>query len=220
MLNFLENHDEQRIASDFFAGNPFKAVPAMIVAITMNTNPALVYAGQELGERGMDKEGFSGVDGRTSIFDYWSVDSLRKWYNDVKFGNEQLSDEQVELRKLYIQLLTVSNREEAITRGGFYDLMYANYENPAFDPTKQFAYLRAYKKELLLLVVNFDGAAAEVSVNIPAGAFEYFKIDGKIFNSCKELLAGKKQNLKLGLRNSFSVKLEANSGKIFKFLSI
>ena len=61
MLNFLENHDEQRIASDYFAGNGSKAIPAMIVSACMNTNPVMIYFGQELGEHGMDTEGFSGV---------------------------------------------------------------------------------------------------------------------------------------------------------------
>lgn len=81
MLNFLENHDEQRIASDYFAGNGSKAIPAMIVSACMNTNPVMIYFGQELGEHGMDTEGFSGRDGRTTIFDYWSVDSIRRWRN-------------------------------------------------------------------------------------------------------------------------------------------
>ena len=63
MLNFLENHDEQRVASNFFAGNPRKAIPALIVSACMNTNPMMIYFGQEFGERGMDNEGFSGRDG-------------------------------------------------------------------------------------------------------------------------------------------------------------
>ena len=219
MLNFLENHDEQRIASDFFAGDAFRAIPAMIATTTMNTNPVLIYAGQELGERGMDKEGFSGIDGRTSIFDYWSVDSLRKWYNSGKFGNGQLSDDQKALRKFYVQLLNISNQEDAISKGGFYDLMYANYENQQFDPTKQFVYLRAYKKDLLLVAVNFDTKDVDISITIPEASLDYFKLDGKVYNSCKELFSGKSKKMKIGLGESFSTKLEANSGKIFKFLS-
>ena len=72
MLYFLENHDEQRIASDFFCGDARKALPAMMVSAWLRTNPVMVYAGQEWGERGMDHEGFSGVDGRSTIFDYWT----------------------------------------------------------------------------------------------------------------------------------------------------
>ena len=79
MLNFLENHDEQRIASDYFGRKRLeKPSPAMIVSACMNTNPVMIYFGQELGEHGMDTEGFSGRDGRTTIFDYWSVDSIRR----------------------------------------------------------------------------------------------------------------------------------------------
>lgn len=217
MLNFMENHDEQRIASDFFAGDAFKAIPGMIVAVTMHVNPAMIYAGQELGERGMDKEGFSGVDGRTSIFDYWSVDSLRKWHNDGKFGNSQLSPEQTALRKFYIDLLKLSNEEEAITKGSFFDLMYANYENPKFDPTKQYTFFRVYKKEVLLVVVNFDNKDVEVAIEIPEHATDYLKIEGKKFTSVKDLLSGKAQTLKNGLESTFTVKVGGCSGKILKF---
>lgn len=98
MLNFLENHDEQRIASDYFAGNGAKAIPAMIVSACMNTNPVMVYFGQELGESGMDCEGFSGKDGRTTIFDYWSIDSIRRWRNKGKFDGNTLTIEEKRLQ--------------------------------------------------------------------------------------------------------------------------
>ena len=76
MLYFLENHDEQRVASGFFAGSGSKGIPGLVVSALLQQNPLMIYAGQEFGERGMDKEGFSGHDGRTTIFDYWSVDTL------------------------------------------------------------------------------------------------------------------------------------------------
>ena len=82
MLYFLENHDEQRIASDFFCGDGNKAIPGVIVSALLMRNPFMFYAGQEFGERGMDAEGFSGRDGRTTIFDYWSLDSLIHGYYD------------------------------------------------------------------------------------------------------------------------------------------
>ena len=55
MLYFLENHDELRIASDFLAGDARRGIPAAIVSVLMNSNPFMLYAGQEFGERGMDK---------------------------------------------------------------------------------------------------------------------------------------------------------------------
>ena len=217
MLNFLENHDEQRIASDFFAKDPQKAIPAMIISTTMGTNPVMIYAGQELGERGMDKEGFSGLDGRTSIFDYWSVDSLRNWYNEGRFSTELLTTEQINLRNFYVHLLKISNQEDVITKGCFFDLMYVNYDNPKFDPSKQYAFCRAYKKELLLVVANFDGKDVDVEVNIPVHAFEYFEINPKSYNSYKDLFTGKSIGLKVELEDSFSMKIKAHSGRILKF---
>ena len=164
MLNFLENHDEQRIASDFFAGNPLKARPALVVSALMNTNPFMVYFGQELGERGMDAEGFSGRDGRTTIFDYWSVPAFR----------QAPSEEQAALRQYYTQILQLCNSNTTIREGLFFDLMYVN---PAL-AQKQYAFLRASAKEWLLIVANFDETAIDTEVFIPAHAFDYLKISG------------------------------------------
>lgn len=217
MLNFLENHDEQRIASDFFAGDAFKAIPGMIVTATMNVNPVMLYFGQELGERGMDKEGFSGQDGRTTIFDYWSVTSVRNWRNGGAFGNSGLNDEQLRLRKFYLQLIKIAKEEESIVSGKFFDLMYANYENPEFDSTKQYAFLRSGKKEFLLIVVNFDSQSKDISVQIPENAFSYMGIDSQKVKNAKELLS--KKNVVLGSRwdKVLFMSMEAYSGKIIKF---
>jgi glycosidase len=217
MLNFLENHDEQRIASDFFAGDAFKAIPAMIVAATMNINPVMIYFGQELGEKGMDKEGFSGIDGRTTIFDYWSVDSVRSWRNNGVFGNSGLSKEQVELRKFYTQLIGIAKEEESINSGKFFDLMYANYENPEFDAAKQYVFLRSGKKEFSLIVVNFDNKPLEITIRIPSEAFDYMNIDPQRIKSAKELFSKKNFVLSSRWDKALYVHMEACSGKIIKF---
>ncbi len=216
MLNFIENHDEQRIASDFFAKDPVKGVPGMIVAATMNTNPVMVYFGQELGESGMDKEGFSGTDGRTTIFDYWSVDTIRRWRNDGKFGNSRLTKEEIKLRKFYTTLINLCRDEKTITDGSFFDLMYANYENPHFDPTRQYAFLRAYKKEALLIVSNFDNKDVDISVNIPQEAFGYINMRPTQIKHVTDLLANKQTALIIR-ENSVCLKIPANSGKIIRF---
>lgn len=217
MLNFLENHDEQRIASDFFAGEPFKAIPAMITAATMNTNPVMIYFGQELGEPGMDKEGFSGKDGRTTIFDYWSVNSIRNWRNNGKYGNTGLTDEQIKLRKFYMQLIKIAKEEEAINDGKFFDIMYANYDNPEFDSTRQYAFLRSTKKEFLLIVANFSPLPVDMSIHIPESAFSYMGIDPQQIKKATELFS--KKNYVLSTRWDRTLYLDLNeySGKIIKF---
>lgn len=217
MLNFLENHDEQRIASDLFAGDAFKAIPGMIVSATINVNPVMIYAGQELGERGMDKEGFSGRDGRTTIFDYWSVDSIRKWRNGGVFGNKGLTAEQIKLRKFYMQLIHIAQSEEAIRSGKFFDLMYANYENLRFDSTKQYAFLRAGKKEFLLVVTNFNSNAAEVAVHIPETAFSHMNIEPSQIKKATELFSKKNFVLSSTWDQAVFINMEAYSGKIIKF---
>ncbi|MBQ8889823.1 MAG: alpha-amylase [Bacteroidaceae bacterium] len=216
MLNFLENHDEQRIASEFFAGNGSKAIPGMIVSACMNTNPVMVYFGQEFGEPGMDEEGFSGRDGRTTIFDYWSVDTIRRWRNGGKFDGKNLTTEEKKLQNFYSTLLNLCNKEKAIREGEFFDLTYANLEGCSFNEHKQYAFLRKAGKELLLIVVNFDDKPASVGINIPQHAFEYLNIPAKEKYKAKELLSGNTEIIDLVPNQKTTVLLEANGGKILK----
>lgn len=154
MLRFLENHDEQRIASKQFANNPMHAIPAMVLSATLNSGPLMIYFGQELGEMASDSEGYSGFDGRTTIFDYWHVTEYQKWVNNGEFTEQLLSNEQRQLRNIYqnINLLRLQNK--AISNGGFYDLMWANEDIP--NKNKIYAYLRHFENEVLLIVLNFD----------------------------------------------------------------
>lgn len=217
MLNFLENHDEQRIASNFFAGNPWKGVPGMIVSSLMNVNPVMVYFGQELGERGMDDEGFSGPDGRTTIFDYWSVESIRKWKNHGEFDTKLLSEEQKNLRDFYIKLLKLCNEEKAISKGIFYDLMYVNHHTSNFNPDKQYVFLRQYAHEIILVIVNFEDKDVNLSVNIPIHAFEYMQINPKQKNSGIDLLSGETISDRLTPENPVYTEIKANSGRVIKY---
>ena len=217
MLNFLENHDEQRIASDFFAGDVWKAIPALVVSATLYKNPMMIYAGQELGERGMDAEGFSGLDGRTTIFDYWSVESLRNWYNHGKINTEILSSEQKRLRDIYIRILTLCNTSPAIREGKFFDLMYVNPHSADFNPDKQFAFMRCAENELLLIAVNFDDKDIDIQIFIPEHAFSYFEIDDNCLVSAKELLTESTINRKI-IRNSFyKIHLKQYDASLIKF---
>ena len=172
MLYFLENHDEQRIASDFFCGDARKALPAMMVSAWLRTNPVMVYAGQEWGERGMDHEGFSGVDGRSTIFDYWTVQAVYQGY----FDRSSLGEGQRQLEADYQQILRLANEEKALREGELFDLMYANAPSPCFDPQRQYAFLRKKDDELLIVNVNFSADQRTTQIRIPAHAFEFFHI--------------------------------------------
>jgi glycosidase len=152
MLYFLENHDEQRLASDFVMGDGWKALPALVVAALLQQNPFMLYAGQEWGERGMDAEGFSGRDGRTTIFDYWALQPERE----------------NALAEYYRRVMHIAKNEPAVVKGESFDLMYVNQHL-----SRQYAFLRKAKEQLLLVVANFDDLPVSVNLNIPAHAFDY-----------------------------------------------
>lgn len=176
MLNFLENHDEQRIASDFFAGDAKKAFPALLVSAMLNDCPYMLYAGQELGEKGMDEEGFSGRDGRTTIFDYWGVSTLQAWANSGKFDGGGLSEERKTIREYYRKALNLIRTEYALSKGKMYDLQYLNLHNSDYNPHKQFAWFRHSGKELILIVVNFESNTTCIAVQLNSEVLSYLGI--------------------------------------------
>ena len=216
MLNFLENHDEQRIASDYFIADGMKAIPALIVSSCISTQPFMLYSGQELGERGMDAEGFSGKDGRTSIFDYWSVKTLREWNNNGKFDGALLSCEPQKLRKIYQNILTLLNQEKALSKGLFFDLMYVNYDNAYFSPKTTYAFIRSCQEEHILIVVNFSERDIEQHINIPQHAFDFLKIKEDNYNAI-DLLSGTDVMLKITPNVPCAVHVPAYSGVMLKF---
>lgn len=215
LLNFLENHDEQRLASSSFLGDANKGVAAMILTACLNTNPIMVYAGQELGEEGMDVEGFSGKDGRTSIFDYWSVDKFVRWNNNGKWNNEKLTSEEVKLKELYTSLLQLCNKEKSFSQGKFYDLMSANYNNPDFNSTKKYAFLRGDGENIFLVVVNFNDNEAVVKVNIPEEAYTFFGVDKNKLQQATPLLIDQ-ESMDFKEWTPLELKIEAHSGEVFK----
>ena len=205
MLYFLENHDELRIASDFFAAEGRKAVPALVVNALMQQNPFMLYAGQEYGERGMDQEGFSGHDGRTTIFDYWSVDTL------CRAAAKKLTAEEKQLAATYKKVLTIARREKAVGEGKFYDLMYVMPECH-----RQYVFLRrASKSSQLLVVANFDDVDVAVDVRVPAHAFEYLEMSEGTY-AANDLLNGGTMELELTSSQTARVEVPARSAVVLK----
>lgn len=175
MLRFLENHDEQRIASPFFANDPIKALPAMLLSVCMHRGPAMIYSGQEFGETGMLESGYSGTDGRSTIFDYWNLPEHQKWMNTGKFDGKLLSNEQKALRETYSEILNIS-KQPAITTGEFYDLMWQNQDLNIFNSDKVYAFLRHCENQKLLIICNFDSNSQDLQLKIPKDALEILNI--------------------------------------------
>ncbi|MEG0517456.1 MAG: alpha-amylase family protein [Bacteroidales bacterium] len=212
MLNFLENHDEQRIASDFNIGNPFKAIPELIVSLMLNKAPFMLYFGQEFGERGMLQEGFSALDGRTSIFDYCTAPSV------ARFLHSALTESEQKLHSIYKQLFSIAMGERAIKCGDTYDLEYANFTNSFFHPNTQFAFARRSRKsikeldapdELIIIAVDFaqpalqsaiissPGPQTGTAIILPKHFFDFWNIISGQEYSCINLLSGSTTNILL-----------------------
>ena len=205
MLYFLENHDEQRVASSFFAGSGSKGIPGLVVSALLQQNPLMIYAGQEYGERGMDKEGFSGHDGRTTIFDYWSVDTL------VRAATRKLTVEEKLLKMQYNKVCQIAVTEKAAVDGACFDLMYVNGHLH-----RQYAFIRKAGSEMLLVVANFDEQPVKTDVTIPAHAFDFLKIKEKNATTI-ELLSDKKGKITLKRDGAIPLELEPLGAVVLKF---
>ncbi|MCC3156160.1 alpha amylase C-terminal domain-containing protein [Hymenobacter sp. 15J16-1T3B] len=178
MLRFLENHDEQRIASKDFAGDTKPAIPAMTVSATLGSGPVMVYFGQEVGEPGRGSEGFSSEDGRTSIFDYWGVPEHQKWMNGGLFDGGKLSLQQKQLRDFYGRLLNLCAGSEALRKGRFYELQDANNLAKEYDDKKLYSFLRFTDKQRMLVVANFSPTQTYVpTLRIPDAAWKLMGLD-------------------------------------------
>jgi glycosidase len=208
MVYFLENHDEQRVASDFFVGDAKKGIPAMVASVLMKSSPFMLYAAEEYGEKGMDKEGFSGKDGRTTIFDYWSIDTL------CRAASDELTDDEKYIYQMHEKTMQIARKEKAVD-GDFYDLMYVNPWSEHFDNNKQYAFLRKNDDEMLFIVVNFDDKDVEIQVRIAPHAMDFMQIPEKKYKA-KDLLSDEKQDMILAPDALVPMKIKARNARVWK----
>ena len=187
MLNFLENHDEQRFASEFFGGDAMKTLAPLYVSLFLNTAPFMIYFGEEVGEKGMDHEGFRGRDGRPTIFDWWSLASVRRLRKMISSGAYKTLDAgkiamaglergEAELFCRFAEAIRTAAADEAVRKGSTYDLCYCNMSSDGFDKNRHFAFLRDYEEHTLLIATNFSQYEAKMKLVIPEHAFDWMGI--------------------------------------------
>lgn len=171
MMTFIENHDEQRVASSFYANSAEKGIPAMAVAALTNSGAVLCYGGQELGEKGAGAVGFSANDGKSTIFDYRSLPTYVAWR---KYKHNK------QLRSRYATLLHSINSYTPFTKGYFYDLMWVNRHNPLFDSEYCYAFLRYDQHSIGLVVSNFSDKKRVCHILWNQHVLETIKVEGNI----------------------------------------
>jgi glycosidase len=217
MIRFLENHDEHRICSKFFVGDAFKAIPSMVVSATLHSGPVMLYFGQEVGVNPNVAEGFSGDDGRTTIFDYWGVPEFQNWVNDHKYDGGKLTPEQRKIRKFYADLLKFVNNSDAIKYGQFFDLQYVNNQGQSsnYNDQKIFSYLRFTEKQKMLFICNFDlENSYSPTINIPQGAWDMMKIDSSGPKTFKGVFGNK---LVLKDEKTYKIKVDVPKNSVLIF---
>ena len=170
MLHFLDNHDEQRIASPEFVGDPNIAKPAMLVNALLSSSPTMIYFGQEVGEPGAENPGF-GQSSRTSIFDYIGVPQHQKWMNHGAFDGGLLNDNEKQLRHFYQKVMNFSLEHFSMT-GHYRDLHQSNNLSDSV-----YAFLRYDDQELTLVAANFSQHTTKsVRLAIPHDVIQAIKI--------------------------------------------
>lgn len=186
MLHFLENHDEQRIASPGFAGNAAKGKPAMVVSATISSAPTMLYFGQELGEDGSENSGF-GTPTRTSIFDYVGVPSLQRWVNDKKFDGGKSTKEELVLRDFYKRLLNFTIKSDALM-GTYEDLHQFNRESTINYNAKVLSFTRWSENEKLIIISNFDADNSnEFELKIPSEIIKKWNLKDGTYKLTEQL---------------------------------
>jgi glycosidase len=213
MLRFMENHDEQRIASRFFVSDPWLAVPGMIVTATLHKGPVMIYFGQEVGEPAAGAEGFSGNDGRTSIFDYWGVPEHQKWLNGGKMDGGHLPESQQKLRAFYARLINLVRDHEALRTGDFWELMLANEHQQGFDQ-HLYLFLRYTDKQRILVIANFSREPRNLQVMIPADLIAKLQLKAAI--GFRDLLTGARYS-SADISGGVDVTLPASGGMLLEF---
>jgi glycosidase len=211
MLHFLENHDEQRIASKFFAGDPWKALPAMAVSALIDRGPVMIYFGQEVGEPGNSDEGFSGDDGRTTIYDYWGVTEFQKWVNNKRYDGDSLSDDQKVLRQSYVDLLQLSGTNPAIVKGDYFDLTEYNVANKNFTD-HHVVFGRTDGTERLIIIAGFGTKQEHIKVKLTEEAIKKLGLEKSGQYIARDLL---RSGTDVGFDSEFQFEMDVPPYSVF-----
>ncbi|MBP2282525.1 glycosidase [Flavobacterium sp. CG_23.5] len=198
MLHFLDNHDEQRLASPEFAGTPQKGKPLMVVSTTISTSPTMIYFGQDVGEAGNENAGF-GTHSRTSIFDYVGVPNHQRWMNGGKFDGGQLTQDEKDLRDFYKRLLNFSINSSALM-GKYQEIQTVNRQVTKGYSPGIYSFVRWSDSQKLLVVTNFSWlTTSNFELKIPSDIIKKWNLKDGNYILTDQLY--KKSSIRLQVQN-------------------
>ena len=210
MLRFLENHDETRLNTPAFSANNFwSTIPGMVLTASMHDGPLMIYFGQEFGEKAQEIEGFNEADDRTTMFDFYRVDTHQRWVNGGKFDGGKLTADEKVIDSFYTDLLAWVNSSCVIQLGKFFDLQYA--QNAGYPKDKVYSYLRYTEKDRNLIICNFDSVDHSFAVEIPTLALDMMGVKSVQWKKEKAFLPPASSAVKV---EGNHIQLPANSALI------
>ena len=214
LLHFLDNHDEQRLASPEFAGDMNMGKPALVTSALINSAPMMIYFGQEVGEDGSEETGF-GDPSRTTIFDYAGVPAHQRWMNGGKFDGGKLTQEERALRKFYKKVLNIASTSPAMT-GPYQDLHIWNLSQTNGYDDQQMSFARWTEQtnvtslekgvkspQKLVVVSNFSYDDTEYQLQLSPRLISTWQLDSGRYQF-KDLLTGEFVELTVN-KNSASI---------------
>jgi hypothetical protein len=216
MLHFLENHDEQRIASPDFAGSAEKGKPALVVSALISKSPTMIYFGQDVGEDGSENMGF-GKASRTTIFDYAGVPAHQRWMNNGKFDGALLSESEAQLRQYYIDVLNISAHHSTM-RGEYQQLHSANLNTQSDYTQQQFAFVRYNENKALMVVSNFANETIKTDIQVTPDIIKKWRLTPGEY-AITDLISGNEASLNVtadGSGAAFPVNLSALESHVFE----
>jgi glycosidase len=216
MLHFMENHDEHRLASKFFAGDAWRAIPAMTISALIDQGPVMIYFGQEVGEPADGDPGYQNIElaGVTTKMDYWGVPEHLKWVNGGKFDGGLLGDDQKALRQFYGDILTFASNNKAITDGAYFDLTKINVSEGNM-PNNVHAFARVKDQERLVILSSFHDKPLRVKIKLSDEVIQAFQLDAESDYVGHDMLRSS-SDVGIDKSRSFEVDILPYSSFIFK----
>ena len=171
MLNFLENHDEQRLASRFWNNGRRYPWAELAFSVLFNKASFMLYFGQEWMDDAAETD-----NGRTSIYDFTSPSGVRRAAHFARTGKEiKLNDaadtDSLDCYRRYLELMQTA-ASPLMRQGSNWDLCYLQ-NDCKWNRDNMFAFARYDGHGAAVVICNFSDSDTELSVRLPEELLKY-----------------------------------------------
>ena len=171
MLNFLENHDEQRLASRFWNNGRRYPWAELAFSVLFNEASFMLYYGQEWMDDAAETD-----NGRTSIYDFTSPSGVRRAAHFARTGkaiklNDAADTDSLDCYRRYLELMQTA-ASPLMRQGSNWDLCYLQ-NDCKWNRDNMFAFARYDGHGAAVVICNFSDSDTELSVRLPEELLKY-----------------------------------------------